>query len=91
LVQPRGGHREIQSILSETNPNVDTSRTVGFTIYYREQGKLDVAFFSRGINSNNFKDLKGYAPENLQESAIKLLNQSTGLEVKIIPRLDLPD
>jgi hypothetical protein len=91
LVQPRGGHREIQSLFSETNPNIDTSQTVGFTIYYREKGRLDVAFFSRGINSNNFKELKGYAPEHLQEAAVKSLNQSTGLEVQIIPRLDLPD
>ncbi len=91
LVQPRGGHREIQNILSETNPNIDTSQTVGFTIYYREQGRLDVAFFSRGINLGNFSQLKGYTPGYLQEAAVKLLNQSTGLEIKVIPRLDLPE
>jgi hypothetical protein len=91
LVEPRGGHREILKLFSETNPNVDIHQAVGFTVYYREKGKLEVAFFSRGINAINFRGLAGYAPESLQKSAIKTLIESTGLEVKIVPRLDLPN
>ena len=90
-MQPRGGHRDILKLFSDANPNIDMHQAVGFTVYYREKGKLDVAFFSRGINSINFRGLDGYAPKNLQEAAIKTLIESTGLEVKIVPRLNLPD
>jgi hypothetical protein len=63
LTPARGGHGRVRDLFKLTNPEIDTSQLVGFTIYYREQGKLDVAFFSRGINTRNFKDLDGYAPK----------------------------
>jgi hypothetical protein len=91
LVLPLGGHGQVQQVLQQANPEIDTSKTIGFTIYYREKGKLEVAFFSRGINSRNFPKLEGYAPEEYQNQFLKTLGESTGLEVKAVPRLRLPD
>lgn len=91
LAPGRGGHSRIRDVFKMANPDIDASQIVGFTIYYREQGKLDVAFFSRGINVRNFKDLDGYAPEAYQQKALEALRQSTGLEVESSLRLTLPD
>ena len=91
LVPPRGGHRRTQRAFSQANPDIDTSKTIGYTIYYRKQGELDVAFFSRGINSSNYPTLRGTAPENLQQEFVKILGETTGLKVNVVPRQTLPD
>jgi hypothetical protein len=91
-LQPaRGGHFVIEKKLQEINSDVDTSKTVGFTIYYREKGRLDVAFYSGSINFRNFRELRGYVPEDYQNNVLRLLEKSTGLEAKLSPRLELPD
>jgi hypothetical protein len=91
LVLPAGGHAQVRQMLQQANPEIDMSKTIGFTIYYREKGKLEVAFFSRGINSRNFPKLEGYAPEEYQNQFLKVLGESTGLETEAVPRLRLPD
>jgi hypothetical protein len=91
-LQPaRGGHGAIEKIFQGANPEIDNSKTMGFTIYYKEEGKLDVAFYSGSINMRNYPKLKGYAPENYQKEFSVLLGESTGLEVNVSPRLQLPD
>ena len=91
LVPPRGGHGRVQRVLSQVNPDIDTSKTIGYTIYYKTPGELDVAFFSRGVNFRNYRNLRGLAPENLQQEFVKILEETTGLKVNIVPRPDLPD
>ena len=91
LVPPRGGHGRVQRVLSQVNPGTDTSKTIGYTIYYKTSGELDVAFFSRGVNFRNYRNLRGLAPENLQQEFVKILEETTGLKVNIVPRPDLPD
>ena len=91
LVPPRGGHRRTQRAFLQANPDIDISKTIGYTIYYKKQGELDVAFFSRGINSSNYPALLGTAPESLQQEFAKILEETTGLKVNIVSRQALPD
>lgn len=91
LVPPRGGHGRVQRVLSQVNRDIDTSKTIGYTIYYKTPGELDIAFFSRGVNFRNYRNLRGLAPENLQQEFVKILEETTGLKVNIVPRPDLPD
>ena len=88
-------------VVTSTKPNgfsvcfvdnlIDTSKTIGYTIYYKTPGELDVAFFSRGVNFRNYRNLRGLAPENLQQEFVKILEETTELKVNIVPRPDLPD
>ena len=91
LVPPRGGHARVQRVFSQANRDIDGSKTIGYTIYYKKQGELDIAFFSRGINFRNYRSLRGAAPENLQQEFVKILEETTGHKVNIISRPDLPD
>ena len=77
LVSQYGGHGTVNSQLAEQG--IDTSGTVGFTVFYDSPGQLSVAWNSGSVNGVNFNSYE--APVEYRQAIMDSLERSTGYNV----------
>ncbi|GAB7042939.1 hypothetical protein JCM9533A_67900 [Catenuloplanes niger JCM 9533] len=73
-VPRRGGH----GLNNMSNFN-NSRTTVGFTMFFEEDGRFGVEFFSRGVTGRNYGN--PYAPDHLRQGLMDAISAATGRQV----------
>ncbi len=80
IVSQYGGHATVNRELAQANADVNSSQTVGFTLFYDAQNQLSVAWNSGSVNLRNHGGRA--APFQFRQDIMDAIGGSTGFNVR---------